>query len=156
MPVRRGLKWLFGWHSSSMVYGSNPVDYIFFFTKDDTSSLNKIFHHDSSSFCQESRNSIHDWWYYTIGIIQYHNVFKKRIAQWLAYWYCKRSMVRAPSRTLYAWLKKISLFKVGLSTVTFRKMCRFCLFNSVGAQHTFSWKVLYVLSTYKRRSHVQS
>ncbi len=79
-------QWLAGWHSASMVYCSNLKDYILFFTED-YSSLKKIFHHDSSSSCQESWNPIHNWWYYTIVIIQYQNIFKKRIAQWLADWY---------------------------------------------------------------------
>ena len=54
-------QWLAGWHSLSMVYGSNPIDYIIFFS--DYSSLKKIFHHDSSSSCQENWNPIYNWFF---------------------------------------------------------------------------------------------
>ena len=64
---------LAGWHPASMVYLSSPEDYFLLFTDDDYSSL-KIVHHHSSLRCQESWIPIHNWWYYTICIIQYHNV----------------------------------------------------------------------------------
>jgi hypothetical protein len=67
-----------------MVYGLSLLDYILF-------SLIilhwRYFIMIHILNCQESWSPIYNWWYYTICIIQFHNVFKKRIAQWLANWH---------------------------------------------------------------------
>jgi hypothetical protein len=91
----------FGRHFLQSIDGSNPVDYTLFFT-DDYSSLKKIFLHDSSSSCQESWNNWQFFLngrYYTIGIIQYHKAFKKRIAQCLAYWFLLRKVYGSSSKS---------------------------------------------------------
>ncbi len=87
-------QWVACWYSASIVCSSSPVDSILFFIDILHRIKYFIMIHRHLVKKVEIRfiigdirvilmMTLDDWWYYTNGIIQYNNIYKKQIAQWL-------------------------------------------------------------------------